>query len=106
MVQEAKIRMRKITVEADQLVACAGRMEEENQNYMRNTEELFNAVDAMGAAWHGKENTAFTNKISGYHSDCRQLSLLCTQYIEFLRNSARAYCETQDELASQASHLA
>ena len=98
--------MRKISVESDQLIACAGRMEEENQNYMRNTVELFNAVDAMGAAWQGKENTAFTNKISGYHSDCRQLSLLCTQYIEFLRNSARAYCETQDELASQASHLA
>ncbi|MDO4415266.1 MAG: WXG100 family type VII secretion target [Erysipelotrichaceae bacterium] len=98
--------MRKITVEADQLDACAVRMEEENQNYMRNTEELFNAVDTMSAAWQGKENAAFTSKIGSYHSDCRQLSLLCTQYIEFLRNSSRAYRETQDELTSQASHLA
>ena len=98
--------MRKITVEPDQIDACAIRMEDQNQNYMRNTEELFNAVEAMSAAWQGKENTAFTTKISGYHSDCRQLSLLCTQYIEFLRSSSRAYRETQDELTSQASHLA
>ena len=98
--------MRKITVEPDQLDSAASRMEDENESYMRSTDELFSTVDTMSAAWQGKDNMAFTSKISGYHADCRQLSLLCTQYIEFLRSSSRAYRETQDELESQASHLA
>ena len=38
-------------------------------------------------------------------ADFREMSVLCTQYAEFLRNSARAYRETQDDLAVQASNL-
>jgi WXG100 family type VII secretion target len=98
--------MKKILVDSEQLDVAANRMEEENENYMRNTESLFDAVDTMASAWQGKDNAAFTTRISGYEQDCRQLSLLCTSYIEFLRNSARAYRETQDELTSQAAHLA
>jgi WXG100 family type VII secretion target len=98
--------MRQITVEPEQLEACAARMDERNDDYSRNCRDLFDSVEAMSAAWQGKDNTAFTSQISRFAADFRQLSMLCTQYTEFLRNSARAYRDTQDELASQASRLA
>ena len=52
-----------------------------------------------------RDNLAFTTKLSALQSDFKQLSILCTEYIEFLRNSARSYRNTQDELTSQAGML-
>ena len=97
--------MRKITVEPMQLEACAMRMEARNTSYLKNVATLFSAVDAMNAGWQGKDNLAFTTKLSSLQSDFKQLSILCTEYIEFLRNSARSYRNTQDELTSQAGML-
>jgi WXG100 family type VII secretion target len=98
--------MRSITVQPEQLESCAARMDDKNQDYLNGTIELFNAVDTMGNAWKGKDNQAFTTRISKFQSDFRQLSMLCTQYSEFLKNSARAYRQTQDQLISQANKLA
>ena len=97
--------MRKIAVEMDQLLSCADRMDDVNQDYLQKVNEFFNAVDAMASAWKGKDNTAFTTKISKFNGDFKSLSLLCSQYADFLRNSARAYIETQDELSSQIGQL-
>ncbi len=98
--------MRRITVEPEQLEASASRMDDSNQNYQRIYAQLFESVDTMKAAWEGKDNTAFSTQIRKFEGDFRELSVLCTQYSEFLRNSARAYREMQDDLAGQASHLA
>jgi WXG100 family type VII secretion target len=98
--------MRKITVEPEQLESCALRMETRNQDYTAGCASLFSAVDSMGSSWRGKDNAAFVSQISKYQTDFRQMSVLCTQYSDFLRNSARAYRDTQDELTSQAGYLA
>ena len=63
-------------------------------------------VDTMKTGWQGKDNTAFSNQISRYQSDFREMSVLCGQYAEFLRNSAKSYRQVQDDLASQANALA
>lgn len=97
--------MRKITVEPEQLEACAMRMNERNQDYLRDSDAFFQTVDNMSAAWKGKDNLAFTNRISRFQTDFRQMSVLCSQYAEFLKNSARAYRQTQDELVSQVNRL-
>jgi WXG100 family type VII secretion target len=97
--------MRKITVEPELLEAAAARIEESNADYVRNYTDLFSTVDTLSSAWQGKDNTAFTNRISKFEADFRQISMLCDQYAEFLKNSARAYRETQDELTSQAGML-
>ena len=98
--------MRRITVEPEQLELIAGRMEEENETHVREYRELFNLIDLMSASWHGTDRTAFTTQVSGYQDDCQQLSFLCSLYIDFLRNSARAYRDVQDELAGEAMRLA
>ncbi len=98
--------MRTITVEPELLEACASRIDEDNQSYQRTFAQLFEAVDTMKAGWEGKDNTAFSTQIRKFEGDFREMSVLCSQYAEFLRNSARAYRETQDDLAVQASNLA
>lgn len=97
--------MRTIIVEPEQLDSCAAQMDSCNQEYERCTSELFSEVDLMQTAWQGKDNTAFTGKIMEFQSTMHQLSLLCTQYSEFLKNASRAYVQTQDELAVQAENI-
>lgn len=98
--------MRSIAVEPEQLESCAARIDENNQDYTRAYGQLFEAVDTMKAGWQGKDNTAFSNQIARFQSDFREMSLLCGQYAEFLRNSAKSYRAIQDDLASQAGALA
>ena len=59
----------------------------------------------MSNAWQGKDNLAFSNQLASYEDDFKQISIIMQQYVEFLKNSARAYRETQDELYMQAQRL-
>ncbi|MCR5230130.1 MAG: WXG100 family type VII secretion target [Solobacterium sp.] len=97
--------MRNITVDPAQLEAAASRIEDQNQDYVRAFSGLFEAVDTMKAGWEGKDNTAFSGKISQFESDFREMSLLCAQYAEFLHSSARSYIQVQDDLTSQVNAL-
>lgn len=97
--------MRKITVDPTILETTASRISQNTQEYQRSFMQLFEEVNIMSNAWQGKDNIAFSNQISGYEDDFRQISILCEQYSEFLKASARAYRETQDELTNQAMRL-
>lgn len=97
--------MRRITVEPEQLESSAARMDDSNADYTRAFTQLFEAVDTMKSAWQGKDNTAFSNQIERFESDFREMSVLCRQYSEFLRNSAKSYREMQEDFTSQASNL-
>ena len=97
--------MRTIMVEPERLEQTASNIEEANREYDRTYQEIYAQVDKMSGSWQGKDNTAFTNQIKAFEEDLRQISIIMKQYAEFLRNSARAYRETQDEVYAQANRL-
>lgn len=97
--------MKKIYVDPARLDSSAMKIESETQEYQISFLRLFGEVDKMQNAWQGKDNVAFTNQIRQFENDFRQVELLCRQYSEFLRNSARAYRETQNELMNQAIRI-
>lgn len=97
--------MRQIIVEPEQLESCAARMEEKNQEYERNVNELFATVENLGTSWKGDDNTAFTSKISSYEANLRTLHALADEYQEFLRKSAKYYRENQQSITSMADNL-
>lgn len=97
--------MRSITVTPEELETCASRMEEDNQSYQNHCSKLFSEVDTLGTVWQGKDNLAFVSQISGFQNDFHQISLLCSEYSDFLRNSAASYRSTSEELADQAMRL-
>lgn len=97
--------MKQITVNPEQLVSCAARMEMQNQEYEQCIHALFNEVDRMQSSWQGKDNQSFTAEIKKFEGDFKLLSVLCMQYAEFLKTTARAYSDTQEELAAQAAKV-
>lgn len=97
--------MRQIICQPQRLDASASIIDSLNQEYQRLFSQLFQAVDTMQNNWNGKDNLAFSNQIKGFHDDLKQLSNIMTQYSEFLKNTARAYRETQDEIYNQAKAL-
>ena len=97
--------MRYITVETDKLLKTAANIDIARQDYQRLYVDLYQRIDELSAAWNSKDNQAFTNRIKAYQDDFRRISVIMTQYSDFLRNSARAYDSTQEELAMEASRL-
>ena len=97
--------MRQILVEPERLEATAGFIETANQDYDRTYQSIYNEVDKMSISWQGKDNTAFVNQIKAFEDDLRQISIIMRQYADFLRNSARAYRETQEEIYARANNL-
>lgn len=97
--------MQQIIVEPSHLENTANNVESSNNDYQRIYNALYAEVDKMATVWEGKDNTAFTNKIKAYQDDFRQISNILTHYSDFLRNTARAYRETQDELYNATAQL-
>ncbi len=94
-----------INVDPSSLEQTASRVESADGDYQRLYQSLYSEVDKLSGSWGGKDNTAFNARIKSYEEDFRQLSIIIRQYAEFLRASARAYRETQDELTSAANRL-
>lgn len=97
--------MKQIIVEPGRLTDTASRIEQANMDYERLYQSLYAEVDKMSEAWQGKDNVAFSTQIRTFEKDLRSISIIMRQYAEFLRNSAQAYQDTQDEIYSQASRL-
>ena len=97
--------MRQIMVEPERLESTASYIESANQDYDRTFQAIYTQVDKMSASWSGKDNTAFVNQIKAFEDDLRQISIIMRQYADFLRNSARAYRDTQEEIYARANRL-
>lgn len=94
-----------INVDPSSLEQTAARVESADSDYQRMFNSLYSEVDRLETNWGGKDNKAFSGKIRSFEEDLRQISLIMRQYAEFLRASAKAYRETQDELANCAGKL-
>ncbi len=94
-----------INVDPSRLEDTASRVEAADGDYQRLYQSLYSEVDKLSGSWGGKDNTAFNGRIKSYEEDFRQISIIVRQYADFLRASARAYRETQDELANAANRL-
>lgn len=97
--------MKKILVEPERLESCALKISSNNNEYTNLVSKLFSEIDLMSTNWQGRDNIAFTNQIKAYEKDFKKIQILCEQYSDFLRNSARAYRNTQEELVNQAKQL-
>ena len=97
--------MRKIMVEPLKLESTASKISSNINEYQSIYNKLFQEVDLMSSSWQGEDNIAFTSQIRGYEEDFKKIQILCEQYSDFLRNSARAYRNMQEELVNQAKQL-
>lgn len=94
-----------INVDPSRLDDTAARVESLDSDYQRLYQSLYSEVDKLSSNWTGKDNTAFCGRIKSFEDDFRQISIITRQYADYLKGCARAYRETQDELANSANRL-
>lgn len=97
---------RTIKVDPDQLDRTAGQVETTAGEYRKLYNKLYTDVGSMQAAWQGKDNVAFTQQIEGFKQDFEAMATLMSQYSTFLRDAAKTYRQTQEEVVNQARRLA
>lgn len=96
----------KINVDPSQLDHSAIFIEQQAMAYDTTYQQLLQDVEMLQNGWQGKDNQMFTNQIQTFEQDFRKMSLLMREYAQFLKQSARAYRDTQNERVDLARHLA
>ena len=96
---------RTIQVTPEQLESTAGRIEGLAADYKAQYDALYNETNAMASTWNGKDNTAFVEQIAGFKDDFAKMHTLMLNYAGFLRDSAKAYRQTQDSVVTEARKL-
>ncbi|MDR0381655.1 MAG: WXG100 family type VII secretion target [Oscillospiraceae bacterium] len=94
-----------IMVDTAQLESAAAKIESLAESYHNDYLRLFQTVQDLRHAWSGQDNTMFTHQIEGFGGDFRQLEMLLREYADFLKKSARAYRETQENIRGSVQSL-
>lgn len=94
-----------IVVTPEQLESTAGSIEGLAADYQKQYSQLYTETDALASTWNGKDNIAFTSQIDGFKDDFEKMYDLMNQYASFLRRSAKAYRDTQDNVVAEAKKL-
>lgn len=95
----------RISVDPQALEHSAAKIDERCQAYEQTYRRLYQCVDEMHSMWQGKDNLAYVSQIRGFEQDFIQMVRLMRTYAEFLRSSARAYRQTQEERTAKARSL-
>lgn len=96
---------RTIQVTPEQLESAAGRIEGLAADYKTQYDALYNETNSMASTWQGRDNTAFVDQIAGFKDDFEKMHTLMLNYADFLRKSAKAYRNTQDDVTAEARKL-
>ncbi|MDR0670868.1 MAG: WXG100 family type VII secretion target [Oscillospiraceae bacterium] len=94
-----------ISVDIAQLESAAAKMEGLVASYRNDYLRLLQTVQDLRLTWSGQDNVVFTRQIEGFGDDFRQMETLLRAYADFLKKSARAYRETQENVRSSAQSL-
>lgn len=97
--------MSKIIVNPTKLESVANKIQQGAADYSKLYNQLFTEVEAMKKAWQGVDNIAYTNQIEGFRDDLNKIKQTLEQYSVFLKQSARLYKNTQEEIVSKAKSL-
>ena len=96
---------KQIQVTPEELINAAGRIESLAAEYQKQYNNLYSETNAMSSTWNGEDNVAFVNQIAGFQDDFVKMHQLMINYATFLRNSAKAYSDTQQAIINQAKKL-
>lgn len=95
-----------IEVTPEQLETTAGRIDGLAADYKTQYEKLYSETSAMANTWSGKDNVAFINQIDGFKDDLQKMHTEMCNYADYLKQTAKAYRNTQDNIVTEARKLA
>lgn len=97
--------MATIRVTPEALDTAAGNIENLADQYHSQYENFFKLVEDLAATWQGEDNVAFAQKVNEFRDDFEKMFSEMNQYSSFLRNSATAYRNTQEDAKNRAQAL-
>lgn len=95
-----------IMVTPEELDSTATKIEGLAADYKSLYDKLYDKAGEMRATWEGKDNVAYIIQIEGFKDNLAEMHQLMLNYADFLKKSATAYRNTQDEIAKNAGKLA
>ena len=94
-----------IRVTPEILREAAGSIENLARDYLNLYTELYGKTSALTEVWGGEDNTAFVDRIAGFKPDLENMYRLMTRYVNYLRQTAQSYQDTQKEIIRRAGTL-
>ena len=94
-----------IRVTPEMLELASRKMDDAIDRYRSLYRSLYERVDALQATWQGKDHQAYMSQIQGFEGDFSRMANLMQAYSVYLKQSAKAYCETQETIANASSRL-
>lgn len=73
--------------------------------YQELYNEFFSKTASLSEVWSGDDNVAFVDRIGGFKPDLENMYDLMTRYVNYLRQTAQAYEDTQKEVIRRAGSL-
>ncbi len=94
-----------IKVTPQDLQNASGQISSLAGEYKSEYEALFREVHEMQGKWDGQDNTAYTKQVDGFRDDFDNMYKLMIQYSEYLKSTAKAYADAQENIKSAATTL-
>ena len=95
----------KIMVTPEMLEGAATSIEGLANDYKAQYNQLYAETGSLAQTWQGADNLAFVERIDGFKEDLEKMYALMNRYAEYLRTTAKAYRDTQNQVISQAKSL-
>ena len=73
--------------------------------YQSEYEALFREIREMQGKWDGQDNQAYTKQVGEFKDDFNNMYELMDQYSNYLKSTAKAYADTQENIKSAATTL-
>lgn len=94
-----------IEVTPELLETAATKIETFAKEYQIEYKALYSKTDSLAETWNGSDNVAFKSQIDGFKDDFDKMFTLMNNYADYLRKTAKAYRETQTNVANEARKL-
>lgn len=98
--------MQSITVTPETLESQASKVDGKAADYYNDYIKLLNEVrDMTSTDWKGDDADAFKNKVEAFEADFKKMQELMTDYAAYLRQAAKNYRDTQENVKSSIAGL-
>ncbi|MCM1217689.1 MAG: WXG100 family type VII secretion target [Lachnospiraceae bacterium] len=98
--------MESIKVTPESLIAKAAQVDSEASEYYNEYRGLLSDVESLtGSDWTGEDANAFREKVEGFEPDFNKMKELMNEYANFLREAAKNYQNTQENVIANIKSL-
>lgn len=94
-----------IRVTPEFLDLASSRIDAQVEQYQALYARLYEEIDNLSSCWQGKDHQAYTDQIRGFEGDFVKMAQLMREYSLYLKQSANAYRETQNQIYLASKRL-